>query len=557
MRDKLAGLTLRTTLLYAVLAAVCFVLSGRVVAAFASDVDAVVRLDIFKGLAFVAITAFLLYGLLRRQMKWLEKEVDGRTQAELLMRETQARFVTIFRSSPMGITLSRLDNGRLIDANPAALKMLGFDREELVGRTLQDADVWISNNDRDRLTEAVAGQGTVEGVELQFRTKSGEIHTMLDSAEPIRLSGGEHYLLDMMLDITERKQAEEAKEREYRDVFETSAIGTALVALDGRWLKVNKALCDTIGYTEAELLTSKTIEDITHPDDLRSDREYLRKLMEGRTQYYRVEKRLFHKDGYTIWGLLGISMLRDAQGCPLYFVSQLEDISERKSLEEKLQAALLTDELTGLLNRNGFLEASKNLLRSQGSQASTLFLLRLNGMGLFNDRFGGKRGDAFIISTARMLQKSFRERGIVARVGGVEFAVLASGEVQGLAALLERNAANLGNVGPGRLVSASVGIARRGREHKLSVEQLIAKANEAIAAKGGSEQRVPSLPRKTRRRLPVWKRSQGKDRFHGAGFRRRPAFGPPRSSLAEESPDARRLGARKGECIPFSPPSRA
>src|SRR5208283_2082774 len=187
MRDKLAGLTLRTTLLYAVLAAVCFVLSGRVVAAFASDVDAVVRLDIFKGLAFVAITAFLLYGLLRRQMKWLEKEVDGRTQAELLMRETQARFVTIFRSSPMGITLSRLDNGQLIDANPAALKMLGFDREELVGRTLQDADVWISNNDRDRLTEAVAGQGTVEGVELQFRTKSGEIRTMLDSAEPIRL----------------------------------------------------------------------------------------------------------------------------------------------------------------------------------------------------------------------------------------------------------------------------------------------------------------------------------------------------------------------------------
>src|SRR5208337_914734 len=134
---------------------------------------------------------------------------------ELLMRETQARFVTIFRSSPMGITLSRLDNGQLIDANPAALKMLGFDREELVGRTLQDADVWISNNDRDRLTEAVAGQGTVEGVELQFRTKSGEIRTMLDSAEPIRLSGGEHYLLDMMLDITERKQAEEAKEREY------------------------------------------------------------------------------------------------------------------------------------------------------------------------------------------------------------------------------------------------------------------------------------------------------------------------------------------------------
>ena len=84
MRDKLAGLTLRTTLLYAVFAAVCIVLSGRVVAALVSDVNTVAKLDIFKGLAFVAVTALLLYATLRRQMKWLEKEVDGRAQTEQL-----------------------------------------------------------------------------------------------------------------------------------------------------------------------------------------------------------------------------------------------------------------------------------------------------------------------------------------------------------------------------------------------------------------------------------------------------------------------------------------
>jgi len=144
MRDKLAGLTLRTTLLYAIFAAVCIVLSGRVVAALVSDVNTVAKLDIFKGLAFVAVIALLLYATLRRQMKWLEKEVDSRAQAELLIRESQARFVTIFRSGPVGITLSRLDDGRLVDANPAVLKMLGYNHEELVGRTLEEARVWVS-----------------------------------------------------------------------------------------------------------------------------------------------------------------------------------------------------------------------------------------------------------------------------------------------------------------------------------------------------------------------------------------------------------------------------
>jgi PAS domain S-box-containing protein/diguanylate cyclase (GGDEF)-like protein len=556
MRDKLAGLTLRTTLLYAIFAAVCIVLSGRVVAALVSDVNTVAKLDIFKGLAFVAVTALLLYATLRRQMKWLEKEVDSRAQAELLIRESQARFVTIFRSGPVGITLSRLDDGRLVDANPAVLKMLGYNHEELVGRTLEEARVWVSPDDRHRLVEAVRNQATVEGVELQFRRRSGEIRTMLDSTEMIQLSG-KGYLLDMMHDITDKKRAEEEKEKEYRDVFEALAIGMALVALDGRWRKVNKSLSDIVGYSETELLSSKTIRAITHPDDLGSDREYLKKLIEDRIPYYRVEKRYFHRDGYTIWGLLGVSMVRDARGYPLYFVTQLEDITERKFLEEKLQAALLTDELTGLSNRNGFLERSQDRLRSAGSHASTLLLLRLNGMKVFNDRFGRKGGDAFIASAARMLQETFRERDIIGRVGGVEFAVLVAGEAEGLAAQLERNIVGLASAGKACLISASIGVARCGPEDKLSPEQLIVNANDAIPGERISERRVSPVLRKRRRRLPVWRRSQGEDHFRGPGFHRRAAVSPPRSSPAEECPGARRLGAGKGQCIPFSPRSQA
>ena len=107
MREKLAGMALRTSLFYALFAALWIVLSTGVIIALVHDSDMVAKIEAYRGWALVAVTAFLLYAILRRQMRWLEREVDGREQAEQLMRESQARFVTIFRSSPMGITLSK------------------------------------------------------------------------------------------------------------------------------------------------------------------------------------------------------------------------------------------------------------------------------------------------------------------------------------------------------------------------------------------------------------------------------------------------------------------
>ena len=341
MRDKLTRVALRTSLSYAFFAALWIVFLGVVMAALIRDPDTAVKIGIYKGWAFVAVTAFLLYGTLRKQMRWLEKEVDAREQAEQLMRENKERFCTIFCSSPMGITLSRLDDGRLVDVNPALLSMLGCSRREAVGRTSREIGVWISPEDLDRFVGVTRTQGRVEGVEFQFRKKSGEIGTMLGSAEVIHLAGEDH-LLSMMLDITDRKLAEEtAKESEsqFRSAFEASPIGMALVAPDGRWLKVNKFLCDSIGYSEQELLT-KTSQDITHPDDLENDLEHLKRLVNGEILYYRIEKRYYHKDGYIVWVLPCVSVVRDVRGRPLYFVSQIEDIAERKFQKRRDRYAL-------------------------------------------------------------------------------------------------------------------------------------------------------------------------------------------------------------------------
>lgn len=127
-------------------------------------------------------------------------------------------------------------------------------------------------------------------------------------------------------------------EERFRHAFDFAGIGMALVALDGRWLRVNKSLCEIVGYTEAELL-QKTFQDITHPEDLAADLALVRELIDGRRRFYQLEKRYLHRDGHAVWIRLTASLMRDAAGAPLHGIAQIEDITERKCLEENLARA--------------------------------------------------------------------------------------------------------------------------------------------------------------------------------------------------------------------------
>jgi PAS domain S-box-containing protein len=120
----------------------------------------------------------------------------------------------------------------------------------------------------------------------------------------------------------------ESEER-FRSAYDYAAIGMALVGLDGGWLQANRAMCDFTGYSEQELIAT-TFQAITHPDDLAIDLSNIRALVAGDILSYQMEKRYFRKDGATIWALLSVSLVRDTQGQPRYFVSQVQDITERK-----------------------------------------------------------------------------------------------------------------------------------------------------------------------------------------------------------------------------------
>lgn len=124
----------------------------------------------------------------------------------------------------------------------------------------------------------------------------------------------------------------------FQNAFAHAAIGMALVATDGRWLCVNQSLCTLTGYNEDELL-QRRFQDITHPDDVATDLENARQLLEGGISLYQREKRYIHRDGSTIWVLLSVSLARDEHGEPEFFISQMQDISARKAGEQQLHAA--------------------------------------------------------------------------------------------------------------------------------------------------------------------------------------------------------------------------
>jgi PAS domain S-box-containing protein len=152
------------------------------------------------------------------------------------------------------------------------------------------------------------------------------------------------------------KDALAYSEASFRGAFEHAAIGMALVSLQGKWLKINKELGHMLGYTEKELL-NLGFPDITHPDDLGKDLQYLKDLLAGKTDFYRIEKRYFHKDGSVIWVNLNVALIKDTQSNPLYFVSQIENITARKNMELERQTII-----NDLVQRNKDLEQFSQII---------------------------------------------------------------------------------------------------------------------------------------------------------------------------------------------------
>jgi diguanylate cyclase (GGDEF)-like protein/PAS domain S-box-containing protein len=243
--------------------------------------------------------------------------------------------------------------------------------------------------------------------------------------EPGALTGG----VAVVLDISGRAPRDAGElssdPREHFDlVFDQAPVGMGLLDQDGRWVLVNHALCEITGYTSTELI-GKRFKDITHAD-YKSDLEPRRRLLAGEIAAFQTELRYFNSVGETMAALLSISLVRDQDGDPLHFIVQLQDISERKLLEEHLRHLADHDPLTGLRNRRLFehdLKLQVGRCQRYGEQAA-LMVIDLDYFKQVNDLHGHKVGDEALRAVSRTLTRRLRTTDLVARLGGDEFAVL-------------------------------------------------------------------------------------------------------------------------------------
>ncbi|MFC7782634.1 GGDEF domain-containing protein [Legionella taurinensis] len=216
-------------------------------------------------------------------------------------------------------------------------------------------------------------------------------------------------------------------EKRFRSAFDYAAIGMALVSLEGRWLKVNKSLCQITGYTKEELL-QLDFQRITYPDDLQTDLSHVRQLLNGTIKYYQMEKRYIRKNGDIVWILLSGSLVRDAHGAPLYFIAQIQNIDAQKRAEHELVRMAYHDALTGLANRKQ-LEQSFQLFMAYAKRhkrSIALLFMDLDDFKKINDTFGHDAGDLLLIEIASRLTASVRSSDVVGRQGGDEFLIILS-----------------------------------------------------------------------------------------------------------------------------------
>jgi len=211
----------------------------------------------------------------------------------------------------------------------------------------------------------------------------------------------------------------------FRSVFD-QASGMALVTPEGRWVSVNRSLCEALGYAEERLLESSFLE-VAHPDDVGPIMVQIKKLLEGSIPSYQGEQRFYHKLGHLVWMLISISLIRDSNGTSSHLIFQFQDITTRKSEEERLVHDVFHDALTGLPNRALFMDRLKlatERARRRKDQVFAVLFLDLDSFKTVNDSLGHIIGDQLLIEVASRLKGCLRTTDTVARIGGDEFTIL-------------------------------------------------------------------------------------------------------------------------------------
>ncbi|MEG4294324.1 AAA family ATPase [Microcoleus sp. C2C3] len=269
----------------------------------------------------------------------LQQEIAVRMQTEIALSQSEEKFSTAFRSSPNPIAIARYADGRYIEVNDSFLSTFNYSREEVIGFTPIELNLWVDLEKRDRYKQLLQESGVIRNQEFDCRTSSGEVRKMLVSADIIEL-GGEACILLVTNDITERQRVEEAlkeSEGKYRDLVETSQDMIWSVDAEGRFTFVNAAVKHIFGYNPEEMIGRK-FSAFQPPEQLLKDNEIFQRMLNGES-VFQYETIQLAKDSRPINLRFNSIVVRDSEGNILGITGTASDITESKKAEAALQQA--------------------------------------------------------------------------------------------------------------------------------------------------------------------------------------------------------------------------
>ena len=352
----------------------------------------------------------------------------AREKLEGELRHSESRFKALVRNASDIIVV--VDGSGMVNyVSPAFERILGIGPAK-VGTVLAAELMHPDDLVRMRVEADSLGPDEFNGWQIEVRLRHGDGSwrwfeaTVSDCMDDPDVRG----VVANLHDISVRKETEEALRQaheRFQSAFVNAPIGMAMADLEGHITSANPALGRIVGRP-AEDLVGQCVHDFTHPDDRDASRSEMQRLVSTGAEGYRIEKRYSHADGGEVWVSVSVSCVRDENGDPSYLIGQVEDVTERRALRERLAYAAIHDPLTALPNRVLFmdrLETALSRAARHGRHVGVIFL-DLDRFKLVNDGMGHAAGDRLLETVADRLRASIRPSDTVARFGGDEFVVL-------------------------------------------------------------------------------------------------------------------------------------
>ncbi|MGZ8251917.1 MAG: PAS domain S-box protein [Methylophilaceae bacterium] len=359
-------------------------------------------------------------------------DVTDQRRAELALYQSETRYHALLNSINE-YAISIFDpEGRVVSWSKSAEKIKGYRSEDVLGKHLSifyPPEESGSGKAEHALSVALE-EGRFEEDGLRARKDGSTFWANVVITPTYNSNGGLSGFIKITRDTSLSKSSDLAQgdnTSNFHGAFQDAPIGMMLVDLEWKITRVNRSICDMLGYTEAELLT-KTFQEITHPEDIGTDLDLVRQMIAGDINDYRLEKRYFHKDGHVIWMLLSASLLKDQNRIPAHFIFHIQDISEYKKIQKQISEYAYQDPLTNLPNRR-LLQDRLNLALTHARRYKRhmgIMFLDIDHFKAVNDTHGHAFGDELIKAVANRLSDCVRSADTVCRLGGDEFVIVIS-----------------------------------------------------------------------------------------------------------------------------------